>query len=72
MPLSCVTDWDSMPWLSTPPQSGRSAALANAALVYAWNECSEGFGALVPSYDAERREGDPSRLEAVASVLMRP
>ena len=54
-------------WLKTH----RSAAPANAALVYAWNECSEGFGALVPTYDAERPEGDPSRLEAVASVLMR-
>ncbi|MBV8209788.1 MAG: hypothetical protein JO133_06965 [Burkholderiaceae bacterium] len=53
-------------WLKTH----RSAAPANTALMYAWNECSEGFGALVPTYDPEGPSGDPSRLRAIASVLM--
>ena len=52
-------------WLRTH----RTAAPANTALIYAWNECSEGFGALVPTFDAARPEGNASRLDAVASVL---
>jgi hypothetical protein len=54
-------------WLRTHP----AAAPANTALMYAWNECAEGFGALVPTYDADRRDGDASRLDAVASILNR-
>jgi hypothetical protein len=52
-------------------ESHRSASPANTILVYAWNECAEGFGALVPSYRRGDAGGDSSRLDAIREVLTR-
>jgi hypothetical protein len=56
---------NALKWLAKHP----AAAPANTALIYAWNECDEGFGALVPTYDPHNPDGDTSRLDAVAKVL---
>jgi hypothetical protein len=52
-------------------ENHRSASPTNTVLVYAWNECGEGFGALVPSYQRGKPLGDSSRLDAVGWVLGR-
>jgi hypothetical protein len=52
-------------------ESHRSASPANTILVYAWNECAEGFGALMPSYRRGDANGDSSRLDAIREVLTR-
>jgi hypothetical protein len=52
-------------WIKTHP----SSAPANTALVYAWNECDEGYGALIPSYDPANPHGNPARIEAITRVL---
>ena len=49
----------------------RAASPANTVLVYAWNECAEGFGALVPSFRRGEAAGDASRLDAIQRVLTR-
>lgn len=49
----------------------QSASPANTVLVYAWNECAEGFGALVPSFRRGDAAGDASRLDAIQQVLTR-
>ena len=58
---------DALSWISKHPD----VAVAETALVYAWNECDEGFGALVPSFLSDDPDGDSSRLRAVATVLRR-
>lgn len=55
----------SIHWIKAHP----AAAPANTALIYAWNECDEGYGALVPSYDPAKPHGNTARIEAVAKVL---
>jgi hypothetical protein len=52
-------------------ESHRSASPANTILVYAWDECAEGFGALVPSFRRGDVGGDASRLDAIQPVLTR-
>jgi hypothetical protein len=49
----------------------RSASPSYTVLVYAWNECGEGFGALIPTYQPGNQLGDQSRLNAVGRVLRR-
>jgi hypothetical protein len=52
-------------------ETHRSASPANTILIYAWNECAEGFGALVPSFRRGDAGGDASRLDAIQQVLTR-
>jgi hypothetical protein len=54
-------------WLAAHPKAGE----ANTALIYAWDECDEGFGALVPTYDAANPDGNADRIHALAAVLRR-
>jgi len=49
--------------------SHRSATPANTVLVYAWNECGEGYGALIPSFQRSNPSGDSSRLDAISKIL---
>jgi hypothetical protein len=56
---------DAVQWLKTHP----AQAPAATALIYAWNECDEGFGALIPTYNANNPLGDDARLKALAAVL---
>ncbi len=50
-------------------ESHRAASPAQTILVYAWDECAEGFGALVPSFRRGEADGDGSRLDAIRKVL---
>lgn len=50
-------------------ESHRSATPANTVLIYAWNECGEGYGALVPSFQRNNPLGDSSRLNGISKVL---
>jgi len=52
-------------------QSHRSASPAQTILVYAWNECGEGFGALVPTFRPDDVNGNSSRLDAIGEVLIK-
>jgi hypothetical protein len=45
------------------------SAAARTLLIYAWNECAEGFGALIPTFRPASETPDTSRLTAVRSVL---
>jgi len=56
---------DAIAWIKAHP----AQAPANTALIYAWDECDEGFGALVPSYDPANPQGNDARLKAIADVL---
>ena len=55
---------DALAWM----QANRSAAPAQTALAYAWNEFDEG-GWLCPTYLTGHAAGDSSRLTALAAVL---
>jgi len=55
----------SMRWIKDHP----TQSPANTALIYAWNECDEGFGALVPTYDPANLHGNTDRIKAVANIL---
>ena len=50
-------------------ESHRSATPADTVLVYAWNECGEGYGALIPSFQRSNPSGDTARLDAISNVL---
>jgi hypothetical protein len=56
---------DAIAWIKTHP----AQAPANTALIYAWDECDEGFGALLPTYDPAHPQGNYARLKAIAEVL---
>ena len=56
---------DAIAWIEAHP----AQAPANTALIYAWDECDEGFGALLPTYDPAHPQGDHARLQAIAEVL---
>jgi len=56
---------DAVRWLKAHP----AQAPANTALIYAWDECDEGFGALLPTYDPATALGNNARLQAVADIL---
>jgi len=56
---------DAIQWMKAHP----AQTPANIALIYAWDECDEGFGALVPTYDAKNPQGNDARLKAIAGVL---
>jgi len=49
----------------------RSSSPSDTILVYAWNECGEGFGALIPSFRRGAASGDASRLDAIGAILRR-
>jgi hypothetical protein len=52
-------------WIDAHP----TEAPARTALIYAWDECDEGFGALIPTYRAGNPQGDDTRLKALSEVL---
>jgi len=56
---------DAIRWIAANPK----IAQANTTLIYAWNECDEGFGALVPTYDPAIPDGNTTRIKALAEVL---
>jgi len=56
---------DAIKWIANHP----SASPANTALIYAWDECDEGYGALVPTFDPANPAGDRSRIKALAAAL---
>jgi hypothetical protein len=56
---------DAVRWLAVHSKAGE----ANTVLIYAWDECDEGFGALVPTYDPSNPDGNAARLNALAAVL---
>jgi hypothetical protein len=56
---------DAVQWIKSHP----AQALAHIGLIYAWDECDEGFGALLPTYDRKNPQGNDARLKAIGAVL---
>jgi hypothetical protein len=56
---------DAIRWIKAHP----ARTPANIGLIYAWNECDEGFGALVPTYEKGNSRGNDARLRALTPVL---
>jgi hypothetical protein len=55
---------DAISWVDA-----NKSATARTVLIYAWNECAEGYGALIPTYRPGGESPNMSRLNAVGSVL---